>query len=193
LDRHPAILGSFNADVLPSLLTGSIMVQPQPHDIKVTDPRSMEKSADSSLGDLDSPTTADGSSQPPRPKSASSDGMLALHCPSCFSTMALVMYGRQVEIVLSAVVRSSCVLILLEALILTATSLVDNGQKSGQKSPTKLIRNQPSKNGNIPKTSVSPTIERPATAIDPLSHVCVPKSSAQLPMHLDILVGDIDG
>ena len=109
--------------------------------------------------------------------------------------MGLVMYGRQAEAVLSAVVRSSCVYILLEVLLLTAVLLVDNGQKGGGKSPIKLIRNQSSKSGTLSKSPQSPTIERPATAIDPLSHVCVPPniSPAWHPTQLVILGGYTDG
>src|SRR5436190_16909200 len=90
--------------------------------------------------------------------------------------MALVMYGRHAEIVLSAVVRS-CLYIILDVLMLTAASLVDNGQRDGQKPPLKLVRNQSGKNGTLSKPSLSPTPERSPTAIDPLSHVRVPTTS----------------
>ncbi len=84
------------------------------------------------------------------------------------------MYSRHVADVLEAAVYGSCIYIYLGVLVLTAVSLTDNGLKSSvKKSPVRLSRGPPSKIGNLPKSASSPPPERPSTAIDPLSHVCL--------------------
>jgi hypothetical protein len=143
------------------------MVELLPPEIKVTDPRSMDKSGDP-IGSLDSPSTGDGSLSA-RPKSSSSEGKFA----SSKLPMDLIMYSRHAADMLEAAVYSSCIYIYLSVFLLTAVSLADNGQKSAKKSPARLTRGPPSKIGNIPKASTSPPPERPSTAIDPLSHVCL--------------------
>jgi hypothetical protein len=141
------------------------MVELLPPDIKVTDPRSMDRSGDN-IGSLDSPSTVDGS-QSARPKSSSSEGR------SCFfeAPHGLIMYSRHAADLLEAAVYRSCIYIYLGVFLLTAVSLAENGQKGVKKSSARLSRGPPSKIGNLPKASTSPPSERPATAIDPLSHV----------------------
>lgn len=67
-------------------------------------------------------------------------------------------------------VEKACVYIYIALLVLTMASSFIGNTNDGKKSPIKLIRNGTSKPPNIPKSS-SPVQERPATAIDPLSHV----------------------
>ncbi len=159
-------------DILPD--GASIFTMVELPDIKVTDPRSREKSAEHPVADLDSPSTADGS-QPPRPKSSSSEGMSCC-IPKLPSTS---MYWRHGGDMLAAT-YASCIYISLGLLVLTAASLAGKGQRGVTKLPVKLIRNPPSKTGNVSKSSSPPPVERPSTAIDPLSHVRIRDSEPKI-------------
>lgn len=70
-----------------------------------------------------------------------------------------------------AATHASCFYISCGLLVLTAASLAGRGLRGVTKAPVKLIRNPTSKTDNVPKSSSPPPIERPSTAIDPLSHV----------------------
>ncbi len=84
-----------------------------------------------------------------------------------------VMNSGHAADVLEVAVSTACVYVYLSVLALTAAFLVGNGQMTGRKASVKLSRSPPSKTGTISKASTSPPPERPATIIDPLSHVCL--------------------
>jgi hypothetical protein len=91
--------------------------------------------------------------------------------PSSFPLMALVLSNGHAGHVLDAVAQSYCAYAYLGLLILTAVSLVGAGQRNVKRTSVKLIRNPSSKTATVSKPSSPPPVERPPTAIDPLSHV----------------------
>lgn len=74
-----------------------------------------------------------------------------------------------------------CELLVIALLLLTAATLAGTAQNGGKISPIQLVRN-PSGRAGIGLKSNSPISDRPTTAIDPLSHVCVLRATILLLM-----------
>jgi WD repeat-containing protein 44 len=140
--------------------------------IKVMDAHNLEGSATGTgtLG-MDSPSNTTDGGTSARPKSAtSSEGMF----PSFLSYMAFSFSGGCFRSIKD--VQMLWFLLFVVTLTLTCIAAISgNAQSNGKKSPIKLIRNTPSKDTNGGKPSAPSG--RPPTAIDPLSHVCLPRFS----------------